>query len=51
MPCRSGRDRGAPQPLDRLFELLSTFCSRARIGTLISKSYAGPTSRFDLSAR
>ncbi len=30
------------------FELLTTFGSRARIGTLVSDFYAGPTSRFDL---
>ena len=30
------------------FELLATFGARARIGTLISDFYAGPTSRFDL---
>ena len=30
------------------FELLTTFGSRARIGTLVSDLYAGPTSRFDL---
>ncbi len=30
------------------FELLSSFGSRARIGTLVSDLYAGPTSRFDL---
>ncbi|WP_099827989.1 baseplate multidomain protein megatron [Oceaniglobus indicus] len=30
------------------FELLTTFGSRARIGTLVSDFFAGPTSRFDL---
>ena len=30
------------------FELLTTFGGRARIGTLVSDFYAGPTSRFDL---
>lgn len=30
------------------FALLSTFGSRARIGTLVSDFYPGPTSRFDL---
>jgi hypothetical protein len=30
------------------FELLTTFGGRARIGTLASDLYAGPTSRFDL---
>jgi hypothetical protein len=30
------------------FELLTTFGTRARIGTLVSDFYAGPTSRFDL---
>ncbi|MDA3888201.1 MAG: glycoside hydrolase TIM-barrel-like domain-containing protein [Allgaiera sp.] len=30
------------------FELLTTFGGRARIGTLVSEFYAGPTSRFDL---
>ena len=30
------------------FELLTTFGSRARIGTLVSDLYPGPTSRFDL---
>jgi len=30
------------------FELLTTFGTRARIGTLVSDLYAGPTSRFDL---
>ena len=30
------------------FELLTTFSGRARIGTLVSDFYAGPTSRFDL---
>ncbi|MTH64886.1 baseplate multidomain protein megatron [Paracoccus shanxieyensis] len=30
------------------FDLLTTFDSRARIGTLVSDFYAGPTSRFDL---
>ncbi len=30
------------------FEFLTTFGSRARIGTLVSDFYAGPTSRFDL---
>jgi len=30
------------------FEPLTTFGSRARIGTLVSNFYAGPTSRFDL---
>ena len=30
------------------FELLTTFGSRTRIGTLVSDFYAGPTSRFDL---
>ena len=30
------------------FELLTTFGSRARIGTLVSDFYSGPTSRFDL---
>ncbi|MBY8978384.1 glycoside hydrolase/phage tail family protein [Rhodobacteraceae bacterium NNCM2] len=30
------------------FELLITFGSRARIGTLVSDFFAGPTSRFDL---
>ncbi|WP_194468877.1 phage tail protein, partial [Marivita lacus] len=30
------------------FELLTTVQSRARIGTLVSDFYAGPTSRFDL---
>ena len=30
------------------FELLTTFGSRARLGTLVSDFYAGPTSRFDL---
>lgn len=30
------------------FALLSTFGSRARIGTLVSDFYQGPTSRFDL---
>ncbi|KAF0121107.1 MAG: protein transfer agent (GTA) like protein, partial [Xanthobacteraceae bacterium] len=30
------------------FELLTTLGSRARIGTLVSDFYAGPTSRFDL---
>ena len=29
------------------FELLTTFGGRARIGTLVSEFYAGPTSRFD----
>jgi len=30
------------------FELLTSFGTRARIGTLVSDFYAGPTSRFDL---
>lgn len=30
------------------FDLLTTFGSRARTGTLVSDFYAGPTSRFDL---
>lgn len=30
------------------FDLLTTFGSRARIGTLVTDFYAGPTSRFDL---
>ena len=30
------------------FDLLTTFGSRARIGTLVSDFHAGPTSRFDL---
>ncbi|MEO9781460.1 MAG: glycoside hydrolase TIM-barrel-like domain-containing protein [Sedimentitalea sp.] len=30
------------------FELLTTFGGRARVGTLVSDFYAGPTSRFDL---
>ncbi len=30
------------------FELLTTFGGRARIGTLVSDFFAGPTSRFDL---
>ena len=30
------------------FDLLTTFGTRARIGTLVSDLYAGPTSRFDL---
>lgn len=30
------------------FELLTTFGNRARLGTLVSDFYAGPTSRFDL---
>jgi len=30
------------------FELLTTFGGRARIGTLVSEFYSGPTSRFDL---
>ncbi|RBP84046.1 putative tail protein [Rhodobacter sp. 140A] len=30
------------------FDLLTTFGTRARIGTLVSDFYAGPTSRFDL---
>ena len=30
------------------FDLLATFGTRARIGTLVSDFYAGPTSRFDL---
>jgi hypothetical protein len=30
------------------FELLTTFGARARIGTLVSDFYAGPTARFDL---
>ncbi len=30
------------------FEVLTTFGGRARIGTLVSDFYAGPTSRFDL---
>ena len=30
------------------FDLLTTFGGRARIGTLVSDFYAGPTSRFDL---
>lgn len=30
------------------FEILTTFGGRARIGTLVSDFYAGPTSRFDL---
>ena len=30
------------------FALLTTFGSRARIGTLVSDLYQGPTSRFDL---
>ena len=30
------------------FALLTTFGSRARIGTLVSDFYPGPTSRFDL---
>ncbi|MTH36429.1 hypothetical protein GL279_17710 [Paracoccus limosus] len=30
------------------FDLLTTFGARARIGTLVSDFYAGPTSRFDL---
>jgi hypothetical protein len=30
------------------FELLTTFIGRARIGTLVSDFYPGPTSRFDL---
>lgn len=30
------------------FDLLTTFGSRARIGTLVSDFYGGPTSRFDL---
>jgi hypothetical protein len=30
------------------FELLTTFGSRARIGSLVSDFYPGPTSRFDL---
>ena len=30
------------------FELLTSFGTRARIGTLVSDLYAGPTSRFDL---
>ncbi|VDS10000.1 hypothetical protein PARHAE_03210 [Paracoccus haematequi] len=30
------------------FDLLTTFGSRARLGTLVSDFYAGPTSRFDL---
>ncbi|WP_442976784.1 GTA baseplate fiber-binding domain-containing protein, partial [Rubrimonas sp.] len=30
------------------FDLLTTFGSRARIGTLVTDLYAGPTSRFDL---
>ncbi|MBK5932469.1 putative tail protein [Rhodovulum imhoffii] len=30
------------------FELLTTFGGRARMGTLVSDFYAGPTSRFDL---
>lgn len=30
------------------FELLTSFGSRARIGTLVSDFYSGPTSRFDL---
>ena len=30
------------------FELLTTFGSRARIGTLVSDFWSGPTSRFDL---
>ena len=31
------------------FDLLTTFGSRARIGTLVSDLYAGPVSRFDLA--
>ena len=30
------------------FELLTSFGTRARVGTLVSDFYAGPTSRFDL---
>ena len=30
------------------FELLTSFGSRARIGTLVSDFHSGPTSRFDL---
>ena len=32
------------------FDLLTTFGGRARIGTLVSDFYAGPTSRFDLGS-
>ena len=35
-------------PSTDAFELLTTFGGRARIGTLVSDFYAGPTSRFDL---
>jgi hypothetical protein len=35
-------------PMTDGFELLTSFGTRARIGTLVSDLYAGPTSRFDL---
>jgi hypothetical protein len=39
----AGRDGGVPQPLDRWLRAADELGSRARIGTLVSDFYAGPT--------